>query len=155
MNAAEKLKQHAAEERAALLGQAEQLRRRADSLTEPDVAEQLAKDCAQTASRPKFWAELSIEEKIERCREQVKGLQGYLSSLVETCDLQRQQIRLLETALQEHRHQVDDGGRVVLPLPTSLTHAPLEKSRGGILGRGAIGGTAFAHQQANPNEVYF
>lgn len=127
---------------------------------DPDVAEMLAKEAAaQTCSRagrPKYWSELSIEEKIERCREQVKAAASQLDILHNICEQQREHIRLLETALQEHRHQIDDGGRVVLPLPTSLNHAPKQLYDRGALDRGAMGsGMIGRPPEGAGNEVYF
>lgn len=62
--------------------------------------------------RERYWAELSIEEKIERCREQIKLQHNFFQSVHNLAE----NVRRLRNEFMEHRHQMDDGGKAVLPI---------------------------------------
>jgi hypothetical protein len=72
-------------------------------------------DCTQ-ACRDKYWSELSIEEKIERTRQMVKSLRVEVQQLYRLHD----ELHRLRSQFQSHRHQLDDGGKVVILLSQDL-----------------------------------
>jgi hypothetical protein len=65
--------------------------------------------------RERSWGELNIEVKIERMRSVVKALRDEVEILRQVQDQMRTQFQLLTRELTQHRHAVDDGGRVMLP----------------------------------------
>lgn len=92
--------------------------------------------------RPKYWSELSIDEKIERCREQIK-----------TCQLQNEEIldalnriSSAQSSLWNHRHNMP-AGEVLLPVGST---PPCEPNR--YYGDHTLRQTG---KGENPNEVYF
>ena len=88
-------------------------------------------------SREKFWKELSIEEKIERMRQQIKMTQYQETDTRETV------MRLSEN-FNGHTHA---DGKICVNLNVAYAHPMQEVSRGyrgGMLGK-----------SENPDEVYF
>ena len=71
----------------------------------------------QTAMREKYWSELSIEEKIERTRETVQRQGRQQERLGHDLRLAVQTIHMLSAQLRVHRHTVDNGGEVTVPMP--------------------------------------
>lgn len=88
--------------------------------------------------QPKPWVELSIEEKIERMREQVKVWAHGQRCL----DQRINDLLRLRDDLLEHRHAIEDGGKVMLPMER-------RKSLGGH------GDCCTAAQDVDPSKVYF
>jgi hypothetical protein len=80
------------------------------------AAESRGGDATQMPMREKFWGELNIEPKLERMRTVVKSLRDEVEILRQVQDQMRTQFQLLTRELTQHRHAVDDGGRVMLPV---------------------------------------
>ena len=70
-----------------------------------------ARELAGSLRGPKPWVQCSIEEKIERCREQVKQVAHHVNYMNDALN----RLASVRDELVEHRHDVTDGGRVMLP----------------------------------------
>ena len=79
------------------------------------LAKMMASEPQQAGSiqtqKPKPWAEASIEDKIERTRQQVKSLQSELRYAFQRIS----ELQSGQRDLVDHRHDMQDGGKVMLP----------------------------------------
>jgi hypothetical protein len=105
-----------------------------------DMETKLKAECGnQTTEYPKPFVELSIEEKIERTRQMVKSIHQSLGYL----DDRTRQALSLRDDLIDHRHAMDDGGKVMLP------------AEGGRRRLNDYGGCCNAAQEVSPEKAYF
>lgn len=83
----------------------------AEKLTAAQAQQAQQGQCIGECNSPRPWVECSIEEKIERTRDQVKGVQNEMRYLYgRISELQRQRGEFLQ-----HRHDMGDGQKVLLP----------------------------------------
>lgn len=94
--------------------------------------------CDTVAGRPKFWGELSLEEKIERTREMVHQFDGLNRELYRL----RNQLRMLTDRFNSHKH--DNNDNAMLPATFTTFDGGLD-----------YGGEKLTTERADPNQVYF
>lgn len=98
--------------------------------------------CCQ-AARQKYWSELSIEEKIERAREQIKLAQRQYEDILDGLN----SLARMRDELTSHRHNMP-AGEVMLPAMICPQPPGYYRTRGEIANR-------CLPNDADPNQVYF